>query len=60
MTGALEISRVENMSDWDQLTSKNFGTTISPWVVLPDALRPFRTPGFSNDVELVDYLREVW
>ncbi|KAJ3540455.1 hypothetical protein NM208_g5058 [Fusarium decemcellulare] len=38
--------------------AKNFGTTISPWVVLADALEPFQTSGLVNDVELKDYLRE--
>ena len=38
--------------------SKNFATTISPWVVLADALEPFMTRGLPNDVELVPYLRE--
>jgi fumarylacetoacetase len=38
--------------------SKNFGSTISPWVVLMDALEPFRTDGITNDTELLPYLRE--
>ena len=28
--------------------AKNFATTISPWVVTMDALRPFRVPAFSR------------
>jgi fumarylacetoacetase len=28
--------------------AKNFATTISPWVVTMDALRPFRVPGFGR------------
>lgn len=41
-------------------TSKNFGTTISPWVVLMDALEPFRsTSAFADDQEgLFPYLQE--
>lgn len=39
-------------------TSKNFGTSISPWVVLADALEPFKTAGLSNDKQLSAYLRE--
>jgi len=35
---------------------KNFGTTISPWVVLTEALEPFRIEGIKNDVELKNYL----
>jgi fumarylacetoacetase len=38
--------------------AKNFGTSISPWVVLADALEPFKTAGLPNDVELQDYLKE--
>ncbi|KAF9874715.1 major royal jelly protein [Colletotrichum karsti] len=38
--------------------AKNFGTTISPWVVLADALEPFRTKGLENNVQLQNYLRE--
>ncbi|KAJ4323720.1 hypothetical protein N0V84_004195 [Fusarium piperis] len=38
--------------------SKNLGTTISPWVVLADALDPFKEKGIHNDVEIVEYLRE--
>lgn len=38
--------------------AKNFGTTISPWVVLADALEPFKTAGLCNEIELQDYLKE--
>jgi len=38
--------------------AKNFATTISPWVVLPDALAPFSTAGIKNDTQLLPYLRE--
>jgi fumarylacetoacetase len=27
------------------LNGKNFGTTISPWIITPDALEPFKTSG---------------
>lgn len=39
--------------------SKNFGTTISPWVVLADALEPFRCAGLANDTTVLDYLNEA-
>lgn len=39
--------------------AKNFGTSISPWVVLADALEPFRSHGLPNEVELQPYLRET-
>ncbi|KAM4057373.1 fumarylacetoacetate (FAA) hydrolase family protein [Hirsutella rhossiliensis] len=38
--------------------AKNLGTSISPWVVLADALEPFKGQGLSNEVELQPYLRE--
>ncbi|KAI0391918.1 Fumarylacetoacetase [Xylariaceae sp. FL0594] len=37
---------------------KNFASTISPWVVLADALEPFRTRGLENKTPLQDYLKE--
>jgi fumarylacetoacetase len=37
---------------------KNFGTTISPWVVLMDALEPFRAKGLENKTEILSYLKE--
>ena len=39
--------------------SKNFGTSISPWVVLMDALEPFKTQGISNETPLLPYLQET-
>lgn len=38
--------------------AKNFGTTISTWVVLAEALEPFRTKGIENDGEVLPYLKE--
>ena len=38
--------------------AKNFGTSISAWVVLIDALEPFRCAGISNDTEILPYLKE--
>lgn len=38
--------------------SKNFGTTISAWVVLMDALEPFATNGMENDAPVLPYLDE--
>ncbi|KAK0615633.1 hypothetical protein B0T17DRAFT_348963 [Bombardia bombarda] len=37
---------------------KNFASTISPWVVLADALEPFRTAGIENQTPLQDYLKQ--
>lgn len=36
---------------------KNFATTISPWVVLADALETFRTQGIENQTPLQPYLQ---
>ncbi|KIW44408.1 fumarylacetoacetase [Exophiala oligosperma] len=36
--------------------SKNFATTISPWIILADALEPFRTKGLENKSRLSPYL----
>ncbi|KAI3543784.1 fumarylacetoacetase [Colletotrichum filicis] len=38
--------------------AKNFGTTISAWVVLADALEPFRTKGLEKETQLQKYLQE--
>jgi fumarylacetoacetase len=38
--------------------SKNFGTSVSPWVVLIEALEPFRVKGIENDQEVLPYLKE--
>jgi len=37
--------------------SKNFGTSISPWIVTLDALEPFRVPGPIQEIEPLPYLR---
>lgn len=39
---------------------KNFATTISPWVIVPEALEPFRSRGIDLDGRpaLQDYLKE--
>jgi fumarylacetoacetase len=38
--------------------SKNFGTTVSAWVVLSDALEPFRTAKLKNQTQVLPYLNE--
>lgn len=38
--------------------AKNFGTSISPWIVLTEALEPFRSKGLENDKETLPYLKE--
>ena len=37
---------------------KNFGCTISPWVVLADALEPYRVRPLPNKEQTLPYLRE--
>jgi fumarylacetoacetase len=37
--------------------AKNFSTSISPWVVMLEALEPFRTPLPAQDPEPLSYLR---
>ena len=39
-------------------TAKNFGTTISPWIVLTEALEPFLIQSMENSTELLPYLQE--
>ena len=36
--------------------SKNFASTVSPWVVTMDALEPFRVPGYTQDPKVLPYL----
>jgi fumarylacetoacetase len=38
--------------------AKNFGTSISAWVVLAEALEPFKTRGLENDTKILAYLQE--
>lgn len=38
--------------------AKNFATTISAWIVLPDALQPFAVTGILNDTDYAPYLKE--
>ncbi|KIW12743.1 fumarylacetoacetase [Exophiala spinifera] len=38
--------------------SKSFATTISAWVILKDALEPFRVKGIENDTKLHPYLQQ--
>lgn len=45
------------MAPLGPFNSKNFGTSISPWVVLPDALEPFAAKGLDNE-EVLTYLQE--
>ncbi|KAL9055303.1 MAG: hypothetical protein Q9162_003610 [Coniocarpon cinnabarinum] len=47
------------MAPLGPFTSKNFSTSVSPWVVLMEALEPFRCEGISNEgVEVLPYLQQ--
>lgn len=37
--------------------AKNFGSSVSPWVVMLEALEPFRTASPKQDPEVLDYLK---
>ena len=39
--------------------AKNFGTTISPWVVTMEALEPFKVPNYPQDPEPFPYLKHA-
>ena len=38
--------------------SKNFASTVSPWIVTMEALEPFRVPGPKQEPEPLPYLRQ--
>lgn len=38
--------------------SKSFATSISPWIVLAEALKPFKTKGPTPEEEIFPYLRD--
>lgn len=37
--------------------SKNFASTISPWIITLEALEPFRVKGYEHEPELLPYLQ---
>ena len=46
------------MAPLGPFNSKNFGTSISAWVLLTDALEPFKAKGIENETEVMPYMRE--
>lgn len=40
------------------LNGKNFGTTISPWIVTPEALEPFKTAGQKSTLSIPKHLQD--
>jgi fumarylacetoacetase len=53
---ARDIQKWESMP-LGPFLAKNFGTSISPWIVTLDALEPFQTTGPAQDPPPLDYLR---
>ncbi|KAF1968669.1 Fumarylacetoacetase [Bimuria novae-zelandiae CBS 107.79] len=54
---------VRDVQSWEYIplgpfNAKNFGTSISTWVVLMDALEPFKVKGIENDKEVLPYLKQ--
>ena len=47
------------MTPLGPFNSKNFGTSVSGWVVLMDALEPFKAQGIENENEVLPYMREA-
>lgn len=39
--------------------AKNFGTTVSPWVVTMEALEPFKVANYPQDPEPFPYLKHA-
>lgn len=37
--------------------AKNFASTLAPWIVTLDALEPFRTEGYQQELEVLPYLK---
>jgi fumarylacetoacetase len=46
------------MTPLGPFNGKNFGTSISPWVVTPDALNAFKTEGQKSVVDIPKHLRD--
>ena len=38
--------------------AKNFGSTLSPWVITPEALDPFKIAIPAQEPKLLDYLQD--
>ncbi|QDS74299.1 hypothetical protein FKW77_003798 [Venturia effusa] len=52
---ARDIQSLE-MNPLGPFNGKNFGTSISPWVVVPDALKPFAVPTSAREQKVQAYL----
>lgn len=58
------MSAARDIQKWEYVplgpfTAKNFGTTISPWVVTTLALQPFIVDNYNQDVEPPSYLKHT-
>ena len=47
------------MTPLGPFNSKNFGTSVSGWVVLMDALEPFKAQGIENENEVLPYMQQA-
>ena len=56
---ARDIQRWE-MQPLGPFLGKNFGTSISPWIVTMDALAPFRVPAMAREAEDPKPLDHLW
>jgi fumarylacetoacetase len=46
------------MTPLGPFNAKNFGTSISPWVVTTEALEPYRALAIENDQSILPYMRQ--
>ena len=53
---ARDIQGLE-MNPLGPFNGKSFGTSISPWIITPDALEPFRVEGRAKEVSPASYLQ---
>ncbi|KIX03497.1 fumarylacetoacetase [Rhinocladiella mackenziei CBS 650.93] len=58
MTGQHGIFRCMKHLSWVHSNGKNFCTTVSPWVVPPEALEPFRVAPKETPRQLAKYLTQ--
>lgn len=57
MTGRRATFNGGSTNPWGPFLSKSFATFVSPWIVTPEALEPFRAPAWPHVEEPLAYLR---
>lgn len=60
----LFLPQARDIQKWEYVPlgpflAKNFGTTISPWVVTMDALEPFKVANYPQDPTPLPYLQHA-